>query len=90
MAVHLDDLEILSTSQPTLDIDGTKIGMSVSEDGKLMFLNNSEMEANAISLMKAKKSVTLLAKTQDGHVYKFISSLSDFAEAVRLVTKQCR
>jgi hypothetical protein len=90
MVAHVDDLKIVPTSRPTINIDGTKLAMTVSEDGELMFLNKSEMEAEAISLMKAKKSVTLIANTQDGHEYKFTSSLSDFSEAVRLITKECR
>jgi invasion protein IalB len=55
-----------------------------------MFLDDSAAEAKAISLMKAGKNVTLDASDQGGHKYKFTSSLSDFSEAVRLITQACK
>jgi hypothetical protein len=55
-----------------------------------MFLNNSEIEAEAIPLMKAKKSVTLIANTQGGPVYKFATSLSYFSEAVPIISSTGR
>jgi hypothetical protein len=88
------DLKILIASHPTLDIDGTKFSMGVSDDGKFMFLENSEMEAKAISLMKSKNSITIVATSQSGQIYKFASSLPgnavDFSEALRLITRECK
>jgi hypothetical protein len=64
-------------------IHGSKRSLRAVEDF-------TEFEQRAISLMEDKKRVTLTANTQGDHVYKFTSSLSEFSEAVRLITKECK
>jgi hypothetical protein len=88
MGAHAD-LKVLINSQPTLDIDGTKFSMVLSEDGNLMFPKDSETEAGVISLMRTKTNVTLVATSDSGHTYKFLASLSHFSEALRLITQEC-
>jgi len=90
MVAHLDDLKVRNDSHPTLDIDGTKFDMSVDPDGNFMFVENSEAESRAISLMKRGRNIALLVASRDGRSYKFTSGLTDFPEAVRLITKGCK
>jgi hypothetical protein len=88
MAAHVDGLKISARPQPTLDIDGTKIPMTVSEDGNVMFVENSETEAKMISLMTTKKNITLVATSKSGRTYRFTTSLLDFSRALRM-TRDC-
>jgi hypothetical protein len=90
MVAHLHDLKLQNDAHPSLDIDGAKFDMSTDPDGNFMFLQSSEAESRAILLMKQRRNIALLITSRDGRKYRFTSTLTDFSEAVRLITKECK